>query len=136
MVKKKAYQNQSNPPQVHKAVSKSMKMLKNLLSQFGNIKRDGKKTHTCFYLEKKRDYDVDKNKATTPSLAFPFALNHNKTRQLFRKNRYALWRIWNKGDMLNLVSMMFPKCSMTHFQQLFTSKCRRQLAQSGIQDTR
>ena len=35
-------------------------MLTNLLSQVGKIKRDGKTTHTCFYLE-------------------------NKTRQLFRK---------------------------------------------------
>ena len=47
----------------------------------------------------------EKNKSTTTSLAFPFSLNQNKTRQLFRKNRYALWRIWNKADMLNWVSL-------------------------------
>ena len=49
-----------------------------------------------------------KNKSTTPSIAFPFALNQNKS-------RYALWRIWNKEDMLNRVSMRFTKCSMTQF---------------------
>ena len=73
-----------------------MKMLTNLISQVGKIKRDGKTTHKCFYLEKRMEDDVGKNKSTTPSLAFPFALNQNKTRQLFRKGRYALWRIWNK----------------------------------------
>ena len=61
-------------PYVHKAVSKYMKMLMNLLSQVRKLKRDGKTTHTCFYLEKRREYDVVKKMATTPSLAFPFAL--------------------------------------------------------------
>ena len=41
--------------------------------------RDGKTTHTCFYQEKSREDDEGKNKSTTPSLAFPFALNLNKT---------------------------------------------------------
>ena len=52
-----------------------MKMLTNLLSQVGKLKRDGKTTHTCFYLEKMREDDVGKNKAVTPRLVFPFALN-------------------------------------------------------------
>ena len=52
-----------------------MKMLTNLISQVGKLKRDGKTTHTCFYLEKRREDDVAKNKAITGSLAFPFALN-------------------------------------------------------------
>ena len=47
----------------------------NLLSQVGNIKMDGKKNHTLFYLDKKREDDEGKNKSTTPSLAFPFSLN-------------------------------------------------------------
>ena len=56
-----------------------MKMLTNFVSQVGKIKRDGKTTHTFFYLDKRREDDVGKkNKSTTPSLAFPFALNHNK----------------------------------------------------------
>ena len=38
-----------SPIGAHKAVSKYMKMLMNLLSQVGKIKRDGKTTHTCFY---------------------------------------------------------------------------------------
>ena len=62
-----------SPIGAHKAISNSMKMLTNLLSQVGNIKRDGKKTHTCLYLEKRREDDVGKkNKAVTTSLAFPF----------------------------------------------------------------
>ena len=40
----------------------------------GKLKRDGKTTHKFFYLEKRREDDLEKNKATTPSLAFPFAL--------------------------------------------------------------
>ena len=47
-------------------------MITNWLSQVGNIKRDGKKTHTGRMM-------LEKNKSTTPSLAFPFALNLNKT---------------------------------------------------------
>ena len=49
---------------MHKAVSKSMKMLMNLVSQVGNIKRDGKKTHTCFYLDKRREDDVGKKQGS------------------------------------------------------------------------
>ena len=60
---------------MHKEVSKSMKMLMNLISKVGKIKRDGKKNHTCFYLEKRREDDVEKSKAVTPRLAFLFALN-------------------------------------------------------------
>ena len=45
----------------------------------GKIKRDGKTTHTCFYLEKRREDDVGKKNSSTHSLAFPFALNQNKT---------------------------------------------------------
>ena len=70
----------------------------------------------------------EKNKSTTPILAFLVALNQNKTRHLFRKSRYALWRIWNKEYMLKWVSRMFPKRSMTHFYHVLTSRtCRRQL---------
>ena len=62
-----------------------MKMLTNLLSQVGKIKRDGKKTHTFFYLEKRMEDDVGKKQSTTPSLAFPFALNQNKTSNFSEK---------------------------------------------------
>ena len=60
---------------MHKVVPKSTKMLRNWISQVGKIMRDGKTTHTFFYLEKIREDDVVKNKAVTPRLAFPFALN-------------------------------------------------------------
>ena len=70
-----------------------------------------------------------KHKSTTPSLAFPFSLNRNKTRQVFKKRRYALRRIWNKVGMLNWVSRMFPKHSMTQFWHVLTSRaCRTKLA--------
>ena len=57
----------------------------------------------------------EKNKSTTPSLAFAFALNLNKIGNFSEKNRYVLWRIWNKAYMLKWVSRMFPKLSMTNF---------------------
>ena len=37
-----------------------MKMLTNLLIKVGKIKRDEKKNHTLFYLEKRREDDVGK----------------------------------------------------------------------------
>ena len=71
----------------------------------------------------------EKNKSTTPSLAFPFALILNKIGNFSEKSRYALWRIWNKADILNMVSRKFPKRSMTSFWHVLTSRtCRRQLA--------
>ena len=42
----------------------------NLLSQVGNIKRDGNKTHTSFFCRKGGRKMWAKNKETTPSLAF------------------------------------------------------------------
>ena len=62
-----------------------MNMLMNFLSQVGKIKRDGKKTHACFYLDKMKEDDVGKNKSTTPTLAFPFALVLNKTCSFSKK---------------------------------------------------
>ena len=56
-----------------------MKILTNLVIKVGKLKRDGKTTHTYFYLGKGRRMMWAKNKSTTPSLAFPFALNQNKT---------------------------------------------------------
>ena len=47
-------------PNLVKAVSKSMKMITNSLSQVGKLKRDGNTTLTCFYLEKRREDDVGK----------------------------------------------------------------------------
>ena len=70
---------------MHKEVSKSMKMPTNLISKVGRLKRDGKKTHTCFYLDKGGRIMWAKNKSTTPSLAFPFALILNKTSSFTRK---------------------------------------------------
>ena len=53
-----------------------MKMIMNLLIQVGRINRDGKKTHACFYLDKRREEDVGKKQGkVTPRIAFPFALN-------------------------------------------------------------
>ena len=54
-------------------------MLMNWLSQVGKIMRDGKKTHHAFTRRKGWRMMWEKNKSTTPSLAFPFALNLNKT---------------------------------------------------------
>ena len=54
-------------------------MLMNSLSHVGNPMRDGDTNHACFYWEKRRRMMWAKNKSTTPSLAFPFALILNKT---------------------------------------------------------
>ena len=49
---------------MHKAVSKSMNMLTILLSQVGKIKRDENRTHTFFYLDKRREDDVGKKQGS------------------------------------------------------------------------
>ena len=51
----------------------------------GKLRRDGRKTHTCFYLEKMREDNVGKKNSTTPTLAFPFSLNLNKTGSFLEK---------------------------------------------------
>ena len=58
--------------------------------------------------------DEGKKKSTTPSLTFPFAINLNKAGNLAEKVDMH-WRIWNKEEMLNMVSKRFLKCSMTQF---------------------
>ena len=87
IVKKQVYQNQSNPPQVHKAVSKSMKMLMNFLSQVGNIKREQKTTHTCFYLEKRREDDVGKKQVNYTQSSFSFFLKTAVKQGSFQKKQ-------------------------------------------------
>ena len=59
--------------------------------------------------------DEGKKNSITPNLTFPFAINLNKAGNLAEKGIYALGRIWNKVDMLNMDFRRFPKCSMTHF---------------------
>ena len=58
----------------------------NWKNQLGKIIGDGRKTHTYFYQDKRREDDVGKKKSTTPSLAFPFSLNLNKIDN-FSENR-------------------------------------------------
>ena len=60
IVKKQAYQNQSNPLQVHKVVFKSTKILTNWIIKVGKIMRDGNRNHIFFYQEKRREDDVGK----------------------------------------------------------------------------
>ena len=74
IVKKKAYQIQSNPPQVHKVVSKSRQMLMNLISQVGKLKSDGNTTHKLFYLEKIKEDDVGKTQVNYTQSSFSFCL--------------------------------------------------------------
>ena len=64
---------------MHKVVSKSTKMLTNWKNEVGKLIRNGKKTHTCFYRRKGWRMMWEKNKSTTPSIAFPFSLILNKT---------------------------------------------------------
>ena len=57
----------------------------NWQSQVGKIIRDGKTTHTFFYYEKMMEDGEVKNKSTTHSLTFPFALFLNKIDNLAEK---------------------------------------------------
>ena len=46
-------------------------MLTNWINKVGNIISDGNKTHSLFFLEKNKEDDVAKKKASSPRLAFP-----------------------------------------------------------------
>ena len=48
-----------------------MKMLTNWIKQVGKLISDGNTTHSCFFLEKRKEDDLGKNKASSPRLAFP-----------------------------------------------------------------
>ena len=87
IVKKQAYQIQSNPPQVHKAVSKSMKMLMNLVNKLGKIKRDVKTTHSSFYLERKREDDVGKKQGSYTQTSFFVFLKTVVKQGIFQKKQ-------------------------------------------------
>ena len=51
-----------------------MKMLTNWLKKVVKIISDGKTTHSFFFLEKMKEEDVGKKKASSPKLAFPLCL--------------------------------------------------------------
>ena len=70
---------------MHKEVSKSMNMLTNLLSQVGKIKRYGNKTHTCFYLEKRKEDDVGKKQVDYTESRFSFSLKSESNKAAFQK---------------------------------------------------
>ena len=79
-----------------------MKILINWLKKVGKIISDGKTTHSCFFLEKRKEDDVGKNKASFPRLAFPLCLKTVVNKAAFRKRRHAKY-----------ISRMIPKSSMT-----------------------
>ena len=67
-----------------------------------------------------------KNKSTTPTLAFPFALYLNKIGSFSEKVDMRFGGSQNKVDMLKWGSRKFPKCYMTHFWHVLTFRtCRR-----------
>ena len=61
-----------SPIGASKAVSKTMKILMNLLSQVGNLKRDRNPTHTWFYLDKIREDDMGKKQVNYTYSSFSF----------------------------------------------------------------
>ena len=62
-------------------------MLKNLLKQVGKIKSDGKTTHSCFCLEKKREDDVGKKQGSYTYTSFSFFLKTVVKQGIFQKNQ-------------------------------------------------
>ena len=60
-------------------------MLTNWLSQVGNLKGDERKLIHDFIRRKGGSMMWEKNKSNTPSLAFPFSLNLNKTCSFSKK---------------------------------------------------
>ena len=51
-----------------------MKILMNWIKKVGKIISDGNKNNSFFFLEKRIEDDVGKNKASSPRLAFPLCL--------------------------------------------------------------
>ena len=102
LVKKKTYQNQSNPPYVHKAVSKSMKMLTNLLKQVGKLKSDGNKIHSFFCLEKRKEDDVGKKQGSYTQTSFSFFLKTTVKQGSFQKKQNCILVTRNKSRLAKI----------------------------------
>ena len=51
----------------------------------GKLISGGNKTHSCFFLEKRKEDDVGKNKASSPRLAFPLCLKTAVKQGSFQK---------------------------------------------------
>ena len=63
-----------------------MKILKNYLNKVGKLVSHGNTTHSCFCMEKMKEDDVVKNKASSPRLDFPLCLKMRcKARKLSEK---------------------------------------------------
>ena len=62
-----------------------MKMLTNWINQIGKIIRDGKISDPCFFWRKGRRMVWEKNKASSPILAFPLFLKTIVNQGNFRK---------------------------------------------------
>ena len=88
----------------------------NLLSQVGKLKRDGNTTHTCFYLEKRREDDMGKKQGNYTLSSFSFCLNLEIKQGSFSEKADMHFRESGiKQTRSKLVSRMFPKRSMTQF---------------------
>ena len=70
-----------------------MKMLTNWLNQIGQLISDGKRSDPCFFLEKRKEDDVGKNKVVAPKLTFPFCLKSAKKQGSFQKKQNCAFTI-------------------------------------------
>ena len=82
-----------------------MKILMNWINKIGYIISDGKRSYPLFFLEKRKEDDVGKNKAVTPRLAFPFCLNCCKARKISEKVELPFYKPGIKVELLK----MFPR---------------------------
>ena len=63
---------------MHKALSKSVKMLTNFMNEYVHIKRDGNFNLSCFYMRKMREVIWCKNKVVYLKTSFSFCLKTAK----------------------------------------------------------
>ena len=85
---------------------------------------DGKRSYPLFFMDKNKEYELVKNKAITPRLAFPFFLKTAEKKRNSRKSRNTLLIFWNDPRVVKIFSRIFIKFSFSYFYNLLTSGCK------------
>ena len=87
----------------------------NWLSDLYQLISDGKRSDPCFWMDKKNEDELEKNKAITPILDFAFCLKTVEKQETFRKRKTMLLLLWNYYRVFKKDSMMFLNCFLSHF---------------------
>ena len=72
----------------------------NWKNQLGKIIDDGRMNHTCFYQEKRVEYDEDKKQVKFTQSNFPNFLKTQQKQAIKQKNQTCAKKARNKADLI------------------------------------